>query len=97
MESGTEKMSISLPPKLAAMVRAAVSEGDYASTSEVVRDALRVWRGQQQSAGDRMIDAIGIEEVRRLWHEGLASGPGTSGSIDDIIARAETRYNDDRA
>ncbi len=91
MESPTEKMSISLPAKMAAMVRSAVASGDYASTSEVVRDALRVWR-QHQSEGDKMIEAIGVEEVRRLWEEGLASGPGTSGSIDDIIAKARTRY-----
>lgn len=91
MEPTTEKMSISLPTKLAAMVRAAVAEGEYASTSEVVRDALRVWRGRQQSVGDRMIEAIGVEEIRRLWDEGIASGSPVDAkkAFDALEARYE--------
>lgn len=95
MESPTEKMSISLPAKMAAMVKAAVASGDYASTSEVMRDALRLWQRHQQSEGDRMIEAIGIDEVRRLWNEGLASGPGESNSMEDVIVRARARYTEE--
>jgi antitoxin ParD1/3/4 len=36
-----EKMSIALTPELAAAVRAAVASGEYVSSSEVVREALR--------------------------------------------------------
>lgn len=86
-----EKMSISLTPEMAAMVRGAVATGDYASTSEVVRDALRVWR-THQSPGDAMIAAIGEDEIGRLWDEGIASGPGKSGSIDEIITHAKKRH-----
>jgi antitoxin ParD1/3/4 len=95
--SNIEKLSISLTSEMAAMVRASVATGDYASTSEVVRDALRLWQRQQHSAGDAMIEAIGVEKVRKLWEEGLASGPGSSGSMDDIIARARARYADKAA
>jgi antitoxin ParD1/3/4 len=38
-----EKISIALPPEMAANVREAVETGEYASTSEVVRDALHEW------------------------------------------------------
>jgi len=89
--SNIEKISVSLTPEMAQMLRGAVASGDYASTSEVVREALRLWRGKQQSVSDAMIDAIGVDEVRRLWDEGIASGPGKSASIEDIIVRAKAR------
>ncbi len=36
-----EKISIALPPEMVAIVRGAVATGEYASSREVVRDALR--------------------------------------------------------
>ncbi len=39
--STIERMTITMPADMAAVVKAAVESGDYASTSEVVRDALR--------------------------------------------------------
>ena len=39
-----ERMTITLPADMAALVKSAVEEGDYASGSEVVRDALRDWK-----------------------------------------------------
>jgi predicted nucleotidyltransferase len=42
--SKVEKVSIALTLDMAAVVRGAVASGDYASSSEVVREALRDWR-----------------------------------------------------
>ena len=39
-----QKISIALTADMLAMVRRAVETGDYASTSEVVREALRQWK-----------------------------------------------------
>jgi antitoxin ParD1/3/4 len=39
-----EKLSIALTPEMAAAVRQAVASGEYASASEVIREALRLWR-----------------------------------------------------
>ena len=39
-----ERLTITMPGELAAEVRAAVAGGDYASTSEVMREALRDWK-----------------------------------------------------
>jgi antitoxin ParD1/3/4 len=39
-----ERLTITLPPELAETIKAAVNDGDYASASEVVRDALRDWK-----------------------------------------------------
>ncbi|MEO8280830.1 MAG: ribbon-helix-helix protein, CopG family, partial [Ideonella sp.] len=43
MASTAEKISIALPAEMVAIVRSAVETGEYASSSEVVRDALRDW------------------------------------------------------
>jgi len=39
-----ERITITLPSDMAAVVRGAVDGGEYASTSEVVREALRDWK-----------------------------------------------------
>lgn len=88
--SNIEKISVSLTPEMAQMLRGAVASGDYASTSEVVREALRLWRDKQQSVGDAMIDAIGVDEVRRLWDEGIASGSAKNGA--EVFKALRARY-----
>lgn len=62
-----EKISVALPAEMLALVRAAVESGDYASTSEVIREALREWKGRRDSRGDV------IDELRQLWRDGLTS------------------------
>ncbi len=42
--SEIERITITLPAEMAAIVKGAVEEGDYASSSEVVREALRDWK-----------------------------------------------------
>ena len=39
-----ERLTITLPAEMAAEVKGAVEGGDYASSSEVVREALRDWK-----------------------------------------------------
>lgn len=39
-----ERLTITLPHDMAAVVKDAVDGGDYASNSEVVREALRDWK-----------------------------------------------------
>lgn len=39
-----ERMTITVPADMAAVVKGAVAGGDYASSSEVVREALRDWK-----------------------------------------------------
>ncbi|MSO99638.1 MAG: ribbon-helix-helix protein, CopG family [Acetobacteraceae bacterium] len=42
-----ERLTITLPSEMAAVVRGAVERGDYASSSEVVREAIRDWKAKQ--------------------------------------------------
>ncbi len=39
-----ERLTITLPADMAGMVKGAVDEGDYATASEVIREALRDWK-----------------------------------------------------
>ena len=39
-----ERITVTLPTDMVAVIRGAVEGGDYASTSEVVRSALRDWK-----------------------------------------------------
>ena len=52
-----EKLSITLPPEMARMVRKRVERGAYASNSEVIREALRVWE-EQESERERRLSTI---------------------------------------
>lgn len=65
--SRVEKLSVALTPKLAQDVRDAVASGQYASTSEVVREALRDWSGRRGGLTD--------DQLIAAWDIGLASGP----------------------
>ena len=79
-----EKLSIALTAEQAAMVREAVKGGEYASSSEVIREALRLWKTEQQARASE------LEELRRLWREGIESGPAEDGPT--VFARLRRRY-----
>lgn len=88
---GTEKISITLTPELAEMVNKAVETGDYASTSEVIREALRDWRLKQLARQQQ------IQTIRQLWEEGIQSGPGRFQNLEELIQEAERRNLPDHA
>ena len=80
-----EKVSISLSSELLQAVHGAVDSGEYGSASEVVREALREWK-QRQS-----LRQIEIERLRKLWQEGIGSGPARSLDLEDIKRRGRER------
>ncbi|HEY6850452.1 MAG TPA: ribbon-helix-helix protein, CopG family [Terracidiphilus sp.] len=43
-----ERLTITLPAEMAGLVKRAVDEGNYASTSEVIREALRDWKVKRE-------------------------------------------------
>ncbi len=85
MVGRVEKISISLTPDLAAILQKAVEKDGYASTSEVVREALRDWRAKRAARQQT------IEEAGRLWDEGIASGRSGFHSVEEIIADERAR------
>jgi antitoxin ParD1/3/4 len=83
--SNAQKVSVALTPEFMALLKEAVDTGEYTSASEVIRDALRHWKQRRAS------EEMGVEELRRLWQEGIASGPGRFKSIDEIKKEARRR------
>jgi len=80
-----EKISIALPPEMVHIVRGAVATGEYASSSEVIRDALRDWTYK------RNLRQQGVTELRRVWQESVNDKtPGIS--PDDVLDRLEQKY-----
>src|SRR5271168_1824630 len=43
-----ERLTITLPAEMAQLVKGAVEDGDYASSSEVIREALRDWKMKRE-------------------------------------------------
>lgn len=68
-----------------AMVRQAVAGGDYASSSEVVREALREWKVR------RALQGTALEELRQQWQEGLDSGASAPLDIEATKRSARAR------
>ncbi|EGF90878.1 hypothetical UPF0156 family protein [Asticcacaulis biprosthecium C19] len=80
-----EKISIALTQDMAAMVREAVDSGEFASSSEVVRDALRDWKSKRTERELR------LAELRQMIADGHASGYVEWTGAADIIARAREK------
>jgi antitoxin ParD1/3/4 len=83
--ANVEKVSIALTPEILAVVREAVESGEYASSSEVIREALREWKRR------RALERKHVEELRLLWEEGLESSPGRLADMAAIKAEARRR------
>ncbi|TPM30748.1 type II toxin-antitoxin system ParD family antitoxin [Mesorhizobium sp. B2-3-5] len=79
-----DKRSITLSPELAAAVDDVVAAGEYASASEVIRDALRQWKDRRDLFG------YTVEELRKLVQEGIDSGPALVGP--PILERVRAKY-----
>ncbi|NWC78665.1 type II toxin-antitoxin system ParD family antitoxin, partial [Pseudomonas sp. P7759] len=54
----TQQMSITLPIEMAALVKAKVAAGEYASESEVSRDGLRVLLARDRAMEDWLRDEV---------------------------------------
>jgi antitoxin ParD1/3/4 len=80
-----EKISIALPPEMVTVLREAVETGEYASSSEVVRDALRDWTQK------RSMRQQGIDELRQVWQQAMEDK--TLGvPVKEVLDRLERKY-----
>jgi antitoxin ParD1/3/4 len=76
-------MNVSLTEELANFVKAKVGTGRYASSSEVVREALRL----MESLERREAEKLGF--LRKAWQEGIDSGD--AGDLDMAVLKQEAR------
>src|SRR5262245_47592974 len=89
--SKIDKISIAITREQHAKIKAAVDRGDYASTSEVIRTALREWELKEE------LRRLEGERIGRLWDEGIASGPARERPIDDILDEAKAQLAKNQA
>jgi antitoxin ParD1/3/4 len=65
------------------VVKAAVEAGEYATTSEIVREAVRDWQLKRELRRED------INRLRQMWDAGIASG--SAGELDMKKLRREAR------
>ena len=57
------------------------------SENDAIRAAIAQWRTE------RLVERTDLEELRRLWREGVEGGSGRVGEIDEIKAEARRRHS----
>ncbi|MFC0141408.1 type II toxin-antitoxin system ParD family antitoxin [Erwinia mallotivora] len=82
----TQQMSITLPNEMAALVKARVATGEYASESEVIREGLRALMTR-----DNAVEQWMREKVVPAW-EALQSGETESLSGNDVRNRLKAEH-----
>ena len=80
-----QKVSVALTGEQLAALKAAVETGEYATTSEIIREAIRDWQLKREL---RQED---IRRLRQLWDEGKASGPAVPLDFDEVRREAQKR------
>lgn len=80
-----ERMTVVVPDQMAAKIHAAVEAGEYASASEVVRDAMRLWSERREFRQSELL------VLREAWDRGKASGVAGPLDMEAIITRAKCK------
>lgn len=78
-----QKVSIALTLEQVHALQSAVDSGEYATTSEAVRDALREWQWRRDLRSEE------IRKLRAAWRDGKASGK--AGPVDFAKVRDEAK------
>lgn len=78
-----ERLTVTMPEEMAAKLRAAVESGEYATTSEVVREALRGWNEQQERR------EAALQKLQDMVEEGM-KGPFLDGPT--VLAELRAKY-----
>src|ERR1700733_15091183 len=83
-----QKVSVALTREQLATLKAAIDTGEYATTSEIVREAIRDWQFKREL---RQKD---VERLGQLWDEGMASGPAEPFDVERTLAAARARFKE---
>jgi antitoxin ParD1/3/4 len=83
-----ERITITITPEMAQALRGAVEAGEYASSSEIIREALRDWRHK------RALQEQELADLRAKIEEGLADID--AGRVRDFDAERIIRKGEER-
>ena len=78
-------MNVSLPSELADFVKAKVGTGRNGSSSEVVREALRLMERVEQENAEK------LAFLRKAWQEGIDGGGAEELDLDALKAAGRAR------
>ncbi|KMO41696.1 CopG family transcriptional regulator [Methylobacterium variabile] len=92
-----EKISITMTAEQLRAIRESVAAGEYASTSEVLRDAVRLWQRRRQEDAERL-NAIRAR-IRRSLDDPRPdlTGDDVQADLDALFAEAEAENEIKRA
>jgi antitoxin ParD1/3/4 len=87
-----ERITVTMSEEMAARIRAAVDSGEYTTTSEIVREALRDWCEEQ----DRK--QVALQRLREMIAEG-EKGPFYDGPtvMAELRARVAAKVSEEMA
>ena len=77
-----ERLTVTMPTEMLAVVKAAVNDGDYASSSEVIREALRDWKMKRAL---QLQEFVALKEDIQQGLADVANGRMTEFNADQII------------
>ncbi|NVO13267.1 MAG: type II toxin-antitoxin system ParD family antitoxin [Rhodoplanes sp.] len=73
-------LTVSLSQRQVGRIQEAVESGSYASNSEVIRDALRLWEQREE------VRALELAQLKRAYDEGKASGTPRAVDAETLLA-----------
>jgi antitoxin ParD1/3/4 len=83
----SRKLSVALSGDQVAALKDAVAAGEYATTSAIIREAIRDWQVKRALTPDE------VAGLRRLWDDGKASGAAGPIDFDDLRREARARVS----
>ncbi len=84
----TQPLSVTLPHDMAALVKAKVASGEYATESEVIRDGIRALL-----ARDAAVEKWLQNEVAQSY-DSVVADPGSGIPADVVLERLRTSYKE---
>jgi antitoxin ParD1/3/4 len=89
-----QKISISLPKEMVAEIRFAVDSGQYSTASEVVREAVREWKGPPKREMPERVRVPKTKEefLARIKKAQASAARGDVKPAEEVFARLEAKY-----
>ncbi len=87
--ANAEKISITLPSDMLATIKDRVTSGDYSSTSEVIREAMRQWQRREQEHSAKL--ALIRDRLERSANSG--DPVPLDAAFDQLAAMHQQRLN----
>jgi len=86
MSAVLERVTVTMPTEMTALIKQAVDDGEYASTSEVVREALREWKTRRQFMQGELAS---LKADIDLGLADIAAGRVEPFDVENIIAQGK--------